>query len=134
MSITRFHLAFLASLALLGSALASAQGAKTTNDGVYTADQAARGERVFKGKCGSCHYPTQFIGDDLFKAWADKPLAELFNVVRESMPEDNPGTLPPQEYGDVITYFLQLNKFPTGSEELVASEDAMRAIMLARPK
>lgn len=107
---------------------------KSVNDGVYSSDQAARGERIFKGKCGSCHYPTQFTGDDLFKAWADKPLSELFNMVRDSMPEDNPGTLPVQEYADVITYFLQLNKFPTGSEELVATEEAMRAVMLERPK
>lgn len=107
---------------------------KSVNDGVYTSDQAARGERVFKAKCASCHYPARFTGEDLFKAWAGKPLAELFSVMRESMPEDNPGTLPVQEYGDALAYFLSLNKFPTGSEELVATDEAMGAILFERPK
>ena len=134
MSITRFHLLFVAALVVLGTAIGAAQPTKSTNDGVYSADQAGRGEGVFKGKCGSCHYPAQFTGDDLFKPWSGKPLAELFNMVRDSMPEDNPGTLPVQEYGDVIAYFLQLNKFPAGADELVASEEAMAKIMLDRPK
>ncbi|MGH9383565.1 MAG: c-type cytochrome [Vicinamibacterales bacterium] len=110
------------------------QPSKSVNDGVYTTDQAARGERVFNAKCGSCHAPGRFMGEDLFKAWADKPLFELFEIARSSMPEDNPGTLPVQEYADVITYFLQLNKYPAGSAELIASEEALRAIMFERPK
>lgn len=134
MSVTRFHLLFFATLVVFGAAMGAAQPAKSSNDGVYSAAQAARGEQVFKAKCGSCHAPSRFIGDDLFKPWADKPLAELFNMVRDSMPEDNPGTLPIQEYGDVIAYFLQLNKFPAGADELVGSEEAMAKIMFDRPK
>ena len=61
-------------------------------------------------------------------------VAELFGVMRESMPEDNPGTLPAQEYGDVVAYFLQLNKFPTGADELVGSDEAMAAILFEKPK
>jgi mono/diheme cytochrome c family protein len=135
MSITRFHLVFFASLVVLGAAvIGAAQPSKSVNDGVFTAAQAARGEQIFKGKCGSCHYPGRFTGDDLFKAFAGKPLAELFGVMRESMPEDNPGTLPAQEYGDVVAYFLQLNKFPTGADELVGSDEVMGAILFEKPK
>ena len=134
MSIARFHLIFFATLFILTSSIAGSQASKTTNDGVYTAGQAARGEGIFKGKCGSCHYPGRFTGDDLFKPFAGKPLAELFGVMRESMPEDNPGTLPAQEYGDVVAYFLQLNKFPTGADELPGTDEAMAAILFEKPK
>ncbi len=134
MSTTRFLPVFLASVVVLGSAIGAAQPSKSVNDGVFTAEQAARGEQIFKGKCGSCHYPGRFTGEDLFKPWAGKPLAELFSVMRESMPEDNPGTLPAQEYGDVVAYFLQLNKFPTGADELMGTDEAMAAILFERPK
>jgi mono/diheme cytochrome c family protein len=134
MSTIRFLPLFFASLAVLGSAIGAAQPSKSVNDGVFTAEQAGRGEQIFKGKCGSCHYPGRFTGEDLFKPWAGKPLAELFSVMRDSMPEDNPGTLPAQEYGDVVAYFLQLNKFPTGADELPATDEAMAAILFERPK
>lgn len=135
MPIARFLVIFFVSAVVLSSAIAvTIAQSKSVNDGVYTTEQAARGDRVFKAKCASCHYTARFVGEDLFKAWANKPLAELFSVVRESMPEDNPGTLPVQEYADAIAYFLQLNKFPTGSDELVGSDEAMGAIMLERPK
>lgn len=107
---------------------------KSVNDGVYTSAQAARGEGVFKAKCASCHYPARFVGEDLFKPFAGKPLGELFSVMRDSMPEDNPGTLPANEYADALAYFLSLNKFPTGSDELVGSDEAMAAIAFERPK
>jgi mono/diheme cytochrome c family protein len=135
MSILRVLSVVLVSVVVCGaSAIGSAQPAKSVNDGVYTADQATRGEQIFKSKCGSCHYPGRFTGDDLFKPFAGKPLAELFGVMRDSMPEDNPGTLPAQEYGDVVAYFLQLNQFPTGASELVGSDDAMGAILFEKPK
>jgi hypothetical protein len=44
------------------------------------------------------------------------------------MPEDNPGSLKQQEYGDVIAYFLSLNQFATGDKELEGSGSAMAAI------
>ena len=134
MSTLRVLPVFFATVIVCGAAIGAAQPSKSVNDGVYTADQAARGEQIFKAKCGSCHYPARFTGDDLFKPFAGKPLADLFSVMRESMPEDNPGTLPAQEYGDVVAYFLQLNKFPTGASELAGNDEAMGAILFEKPK
>jgi mono/diheme cytochrome c family protein len=134
MSTPRVLIACFASIVLVGSAIRAVQPSKSVNDGVFTAPQAVRGEQIFKAKCGSCHYPNRFTGDDLFRPWAGKPLADLFSVMRESMPEDNPGTLPAQEYGDVVAYFLQLNKFPTGDDELIGTDEAMAAILFEKPK
>ena len=44
------------------------------------------------------------------------------------MPEDNPGSLNAQQYADVMAFFLQLNKFPTGSDELKGDADVLAQI------
>jgi hypothetical protein len=44
------------------------------------------------------------------------------------MPEDNPGSLNAQQYADVMAFFLQLNKFPTGSDELKGDADVLAKI------
>jgi hypothetical protein len=48
------------------------------------------------------------------------------------MPEDNPGSLKQQEYGDIIAYFLSLNTYPTGEKELEGSGAAMAAIKIEK--
>jgi mono/diheme cytochrome c family protein len=111
----------------------SARGAqKTANDGVYTAAQADRGEATFKEQCASCHAPADFTSDDFLKKWTGKPLHALYETVSETMPMDNPGTLKPQQYADVLGYFLKLNKFPAGQEELKSAADALKAISFAK--
>lgn len=114
------------------STVAAAQ--KTSSDGVYSAAQADRGEAVFKDQCASCHAPGDFTADDFLKKWTGKPLHELFDTVSTTMPMDNPGTLKPQQYADVIAYFLKLNKFPAGDAELKGSAEAMKAVTFAKKK
>jgi hypothetical protein len=50
------------------------------------------------------------------------------------MPEDNPGSLPQQEYGDILAYFLHLNAFPTGETELQGNAAAMATIKIEKKK
>ena len=106
----------------------SARAQKTANDGVYTDAQATRGEGIFKDQCASCHAPADFTSDDFLKKWTGKPLHELFATVSETMPMDSPGTLKPQQYADLVSYMLKLNKFPAGQEELKTDADGLKAI------
>ena len=62
-----------------------------------------------------------------------KPLSEMFDVISDSMPEDNPGGLKKEEYADVIAYLLKLNNFPTGESELPIDKDALSAILMEKP-
>ena len=101
--------------------------ARTVNDGVYSSSQASRGQALFQSICTTCHAPDRFTGEEFVSAWSGKPLSELFKAV-QTMPEDNPGSLNGQQYGDVMVYFLSLNKFPTGSEELKGETDALGQI------
>jgi mono/diheme cytochrome c family protein len=100
---------------------------RTVNDGVYSSSQAGRGQALFQSVCTNCHAPDRFTGEEFVSAWSGKPLAELFKAL-QTMPEDNPGSLEAQQYGDVIAYFLQLNKYPAGSDELKGDADALAGI------
>ena len=107
--------------------------ARTVNDGVYSSSQASRGQALFQSICTTCHDTARFTGEEFVSAFSGKPLSELFKAV-QTMPEDNPGSLNAQQYGDVIAYFLSLNKFPTGSEELKGDADALATIEMQAPK
>ena len=107
---------------------------KSTNDGVYTAAQAARGKEVFESKCTTCHEPARFAGDTFAEVWSGKPLKEVWDVASGTMPEDNPGSLKPQEYGDILAYILQLNAYPTGDTELAGNAATMANIKVEKPK
>ena len=113
--------------------ITAAQGQRSVKTGVYTVAQADRGIAVFKSKCASCHAPNRFTDDFFYQSFAGKPLWEMFDVISDSMPEDNPGSLKKEEYADVIAYLLKLNNFPAGETELPIDKDALSAIVFEKP-
>jgi S-disulfanyl-L-cysteine oxidoreductase SoxD len=116
----RYTIALFAIFIAATSGSLARQAPKTVNDSVYSEAQAARGQAIFEGTCTACHDTARFTGGDFMTAWTGKSMGELFKVVSTTMPEDNPGALKPQQYADVLAYFLKLNEFPAGSEELKA--------------
>jgi mono/diheme cytochrome c family protein len=124
-------------LATAGLFIVAAPAAAQTTDpdstraasaGVYTAEQAARGETLFKTVCANCHTDSQFYGPDFSKAWSGRPVYSLFDQLRNTMPQDNPGGLSRAEYLSVISYVLKLNTYPTGTAELPDDDAALRLI------
>ena len=119
----------------IGIVTAAAQApTKSTNDGVYTAAQAERGKKTFGDKCTACHEPSRFSGETFHESWDNKALKEIWDVASGTMPEDNPGSLPQQDYGDILAYFLHLNEFPAGESELKGEASAMAAIKIEKKK
>jgi len=106
---------------------------RSTNDGVYTSRQASRGARSFEISCSACHDRVQFTGPTFLESWSERSLSDLFGFMQASMPEDSPGSLRPQEYADVISFFLSLNGFPAGEAELEGTETAMQAVQIQPP-
>ncbi|MEZ5293726.1 MAG: cytochrome c [Vicinamibacterales bacterium] len=102
---------------------------KNASEGVYTEAQATRGRDLYDSSCASCHELSKFKGPDFMNAWSDKPMTELHTAVM-SMPMDAPGSMSPQEYADIIAYFLNLNGYKAGSAELAGTEDAIKAIKI----
>lgn len=121
----------LAGLLLAGAV--AAQEMKSVKTGVYTAEQADRGQLLYRSKCASCHAPNRFTDDLFYTSFAGKPLWEMFDVISDSMPEDDPGGMKPEEYADVIAYLLKLNGFPTGQADLPTSKEALSAILMEKP-
>jgi len=118
---------------VLSAAVVSGQAPiKTTNSGVYTAAQAERGKKTFEAKCTACHDTARFTGDVFLDVWDGKPLKDVWDIASGTMPEDNPGSLQQQEYGDIIAFFLSLNQFPTGDTELKGEGAAMAAIKIEK--
>ena len=80
---------------------------KTVWDGVYTEEQAKRGQTAYEQECASCHQ-ADFAGDgfapglagpEFAAAWDGLPVSDLFERVRQSMPPSNPGAVPPAAEG-----------------------------------
>ena len=112
-----------------------AQQPQTLNQGVYTDEQAKRGLAIYKDQCASCHGDTlggrlgpPLAGDDFIADWDKQPLSELFNKIRNTMPQDAPGKLTGQQTADIAAYILQAGKFPAGRAELRADEAALKQI------
>jgi polar amino acid transport system substrate-binding protein len=101
--------------------------------GVYTVRQASRGENVFRRVCATCHDSTEFGGRRFRFRWRNQTVGSIYDYLFENMPQGNPGSLETEEYVDVLAYFLSLNEYPTGAEELPADPPALRSIRVEDP-
>lgn len=108
--------------------VAAPLAAQTNAPAVYSDSQALRGAAVFRRICSACHATSQFTGTGFFGAWAGRPVFEMFEQIRTTMPQDNPGRLRRQEYIDVVAYVLSLNGVPAGSRELPPEEVVLRQV------
>lgn len=57
-------------------------------------------------------------------------LSELYIVMSEQMPKDDPGALTPKERIDVIAYLLKLNDVPAGKDALPADPELLKKIVI----
>lgn len=96
----------------------SAAAANTTQ-GVFSEEQATRGEDVFWNICAECHFEEDF-GGPFIQSWVGASVKDLVDEIVATMPEDNPGGLPSEQYVDVVAYMFKINGMPTGEDELTA--------------
>ena len=111
---------------------------KTTWDSVYTANQAARGETLYKSTCLKCHGAMLTGGDDgspltgttFLGNWNGLAMDQLFDKTYTTMPSDKPKSLPRKDYADILAYILSQNQFPSGSMVLTDSMELLREIKI----
>jgi mono/diheme cytochrome c family protein len=103
---------------------------RSTASGVYTDEQATRGRDTYQMQCKSCHTPASHTGPTFASWWDRKPLSDLYQFVTTRMPKNEPGSLQPDEYADLIAYLLKLNDLPSGSEPLPADSVALKKIRI----
>ena len=129
---------FVASIAVT----VAAQATRSVNEGVYTADQAKKGEAIYKEQCSACHGDNlegsgpmpPLAGKDFLANWTGKTLGDLYEKVQTTMPATAPGTLMPAQTADVIAFMLKSSKYPTGSTALEGKTEALLPIQIDAPK
>jgi S-disulfanyl-L-cysteine oxidoreductase SoxD len=122
------------------SAQAAQEGAKTVSDGVYSADQAKRGQAAYNQACSNCHQmdlsgsdqAPSLAGGDFLDRWDAQSVFDLVERVRTTMPADSVGSLNTQSATDIVTYLLQANNFPAGQEELKPDRGGLRTVMIKK--
>ena len=138
MTLAKFESLVVAGLLAMYAHPATAQTAsnrerQSTLDGVYTVEQARRGEKVAKDVCSACHLQDWFTLV-LIPSWAGAQLSMLYELMVTTMPQDSPGGLTPQQYADVLAYVFELNELPAGKEELSADKEALRTILIEQKR
>lgn len=123
----------LGSYAGSAAAQSNGDGARTIWDGVYTETQAAEGEELATANCAACHSAAEWSNARFLMTWNNRPIAELHNQLRATMPFEAPGRLSPEEYSAIVAYILKLNDAPTGSADLPSEQDGLAAITVTRP-
>ena len=62
-----------------------------------------------------------------------KTAFDVFNQIRTTMPDDNPGSLERQEYIDLVAYIFSLNAYPAGEGDLPADDDGLKKVRIDNP-
>jgi mono/diheme cytochrome c family protein len=114
-----------------GSAPAGTTASAPAPAALYTAAQAVRGEEVYTTSCAQCHTMAQHSGGAFATAWNDRRVFDLYDIVHNTMPLDNPGGLSDQEYIDVVAYMLKLNGMPAGKSALPTDAAALKEMRIA---
>jgi mono/diheme cytochrome c family protein len=115
---------------------------KSQWEGVYSADQAKRGEPLYAQYCASCHGPDLaggemapgLTGGEFSSNWNDLSLGDLFERIRVSMPQNSPGSLTRQQNADILAYMLSKANVPAGSAELPTQTEMLKGIKFLASK
>ena len=119
------------------AATAQESAAPSLHDGVYTVEQADRGEAIYDERCTVCHGDIRAIipemaallGDHTFRNfWRGRSLGEMFGYIQETMPQDAPGTLTAAQAAEIVAHILRGNRLPAGDAALPDDEDTLNGI------
>jgi mono/diheme cytochrome c family protein len=111
-------------------------------DGVYTDAQAVRGELAFGTHCASCHGANlggtgeapALAGPQFLSDFDGLSVGDLFDRIRTTMPQDNPGSLSRDQLADILAFLLKANGLPSGAKELDRRSEYLRAIGFSAAK
>ena len=147
------HIVLIALGVWCGSALSSAPlggskqdaaarpATRTVWEGIYTEEQALRGQELYDVFCVNCHgtdmqgqgVDVPALADQRFaKRWDGRTIKDLFELMGQTMPEDRPGSLSQEAYSDLLSYILQVNGFPAGLTDLGHEAESLARVVFHR--
>ena len=104
-------------------------------EGVYSAEQAQKGKVLYGNRCAKCH--GENLGGDrapalsgpyFFERWDS--VGDVLQLAQKTMPQDEPASLTPQEYVDIVSYVLSFNGLPAGQTNLPPDPDKLKSIKI----
>jgi quinoprotein glucose dehydrogenase len=121
-----------------------ASGTGSIRDGVFTMEQARRGQAAYTGPCDRCHgYKLDGASDDpdmlpappvagpkFLRKWNGRTLAVLVEYLRVTMPANNPGYLTDAEWADIVAYMLSVSGMPAGADALQPDRETLARIVI----
>jgi polar amino acid transport system substrate-binding protein len=121
-------------------ALSQPAGAADT-PALYTAAQANDGGQIFARQCAACHgSQMEGVAGPALRGTFFHQMAQaqnlnaqsLLTAVSQTMPQDNPASLPPAQYNALVAYILQQNGYPAGGTELSADNPQLKDLNLGQ--
>ena len=121
---------------------ATAGASKSIWDGVFTEEQAKRGEEAYKTHCSECHggdlmgdgFAPSLAGADFQGNWNDLSVGDLFERIRISMPPSGPSSVTPEAKADILAHMFNFNKYPVGTTELEPKTEVLKTIKIELKK
>jgi S-disulfanyl-L-cysteine oxidoreductase SoxD len=107
-------------------------------DGVYTEEQARRGEKLYNQECASCHFgegiggetASALTGPAFLANWDGLTVGDLSERIRVSMPPTSPGRLSRRQIADILGHMFKANGFPAGKKELARETEVLKQIRI----
>lgn len=122
----------------------NAAAAPSVWDGIYTQEQAGRGQALYAKSCSSCHREDleghgttpSLAGEEFVEKWDGQTVGDLFEKMQTSMPADHPGSLSREQNAAILAFILRANNFLAGRAELRTNADWLARIRFtaAKPK
>ena len=136
----RTRVAIVAAMGLAGVGVSQSQ--RSVWDGVFTSDQAKRGEARYAELCASCHgdmleggeSSPPLAGGAFLANWNTLSVGDLFDRTRSTMPQNKPGSLSREANAEILAYVLSVNQFPAGKEALSPASEVLKGIKIEAVK
>lgn len=108
-------------------------------DGWFTERQASEGAEANAQYCAHCHgddlmggVGPALAGDTFWQRWGGESVQAFFEVTRQTMPQDDPGSLSNETYAAITAFVLEVNDFPPGESDLPSDADELQALTIER--
>jgi polar amino acid transport system substrate-binding protein len=95
---------------------------------LFTTAQAASGAGKYADNCEQCHGThlegragPALTGPNFASAKASLKVSDIFTFILQNMPATQPGSLPKQDYVEIMAFLLQQNGYQPGTAKLTAS-------------
>ena len=116
------------------------QSTQSVRGGVYTKEQAARGENLYTEMCSQCHgddlagreQALPLAGPEFGSVWDGQPISALLGRFRQ-MPPTKPNSLSRAQMVDILSYILSIDGLPAGMTPLSDEQSVWTTIIYQTP-